>query len=62
MKIFDCSQDEIDGIINTDKVKGLLSEHLNKSINSDTIKSLIKEINEQGAKFINIYEGLLKEQ
>ena len=64
MKEFTCSQKEIDEIIEADKVNGLISTHLRTNdfinpLNSNAIHTLIKEINEQGAKFVSIYESLI---
>jgi len=64
MKVYKCSQEAIDAIIETEKEKKLISKHLSvngfkNQLNSETIKSLIEEINEQGAKFVRIYEELL---
>jgi hypothetical protein len=67
MKEFTCSQKEIDKILAIDKVVALISKHLSDNdngfknpLNSNAIETLIKEINDQGAKFIRIYNWLLE--
>jgi len=62
MKTYKFSLTEIEEIIENDNEKQIISNYLgNISKNSETIRSLIKEINVQGAKFVSIYEGLLNE-